>query len=162
MSDIDWFTVYKQTFSTDVDGPNMTSTQVDALVADIVAGRVEVPEIPRRARSHRRWIAGGIAISVIAGGATAAALLNRSKPAHPEEGIACHITADLASDAQVIPPGVDPLAACTQLWLTGALPDIDHPGLATEVTPPMFACVDPGAASTSFRSFLNQPRPALV
>lgn len=150
MSGIDWFTVYKQTFSTDVDGPTMTSTQVDALVADIVAGRVEVPEIPRRARSHRRWIAGGVAISVIAGGATAAALLNLSKPAHPEEGIACHITADLASGAQVIPPAVDPIAACTRLWLAGALPDIDHPGRATEVAPPMFACVDPGGGLDIF------------
>ena len=150
MSDIDWFAVYKQTLSTDVVEPTMTPAQVDGLVADIVAGRVVVPEMPRRARSRRRWIAGGVAIGVIVGGATAAALLNRSKPAHPEEGIACHIAADVASGAQVVPPAVDPLAACTQLWLTGALPDIDHPGQATEVTPPMFACVDPGGGLDVF------------
>ena len=150
MSNIDWFAVYKQSLPTDVGEPDMTSAQIDALVADIVAGRVEVPEMPRSARSRRRWIAGGVAISVIAGGATAAALLNRSRPAHPEQGIACHIAADIASGAQVIPPGVDPLSACTQLWLTGALPDIDHPGRPTEVAPPMFACVDPGGGLDVF------------
>lgn len=150
MSNIDWFAVYKESVQTDAGEPAMTPAQVDALVADIVAGRIEVPEMPGPARSRRRWLAGGVAISVIAGGATAAALLNRNKPTHPEQGIACHVAPDLASSAQVIPPAVDPLAACTQLWLSGALPDIDHPGPATDVVPRMFACVDPGGGLDVF------------
>ena len=156
MSDIEWFAVYKQTIEADAGQPTMSRAEIDALVAEIVAGRIEIPAMQRSRRSRRRWIAAGAAISVIAGGATAAALLNRSKPSHPEEGIACHIAADVASGAQVVPPAVDPLAACAQLWLTGALPDIDHPGRASEVAPPMFACVDPGGGLDVF-PILSEP-----
>jgi hypothetical protein len=156
VSEIDWFAMYKETLEADSCESTMNAAEVEVLIADIIAGRISAPALQRSRRSRRRWIAAGVAISVIAGGATAAALLNRSKPDRPQEGIACHAAADLTTGAVVIPPTKDPLEACVQLWLEGSLPDIDHGGPATDAAPPMFACVDPGGGLSVFPN-LSEP-----
>jgi hypothetical protein len=154
--EIDWFAVYKEMLEADARDSTMNPADVEVLIADIIAGRIEAPKMPRSRRS-RRWIAGGTAVVVLAGGATAAALLNRAEPKHPQEGIACHAAADLTTGEVVIPPAPDPLAACTQLWLVGRLPDIDHGGPATGAAPPLFACVGRGGGLDVFPNLSDPP-----
>jgi hypothetical protein len=157
VSETDWYAIFKQALEADPPGSTMTPEEVDVLIADIHAGRIEIPDMPRPRRVRRRWIAAGAAITVLAGGTVAAALWNGAKPAHPEAGIACRASADPKADAQVIPPATDPLAACTQLWLAGVLPDVVHGGPATDVAPPLFACVDPGGGLDVFPNQADPP-----
>jgi hypothetical protein len=134
--------------------PTMSAEDVDALIADIVKGRIATPRAsgPRR-RRQRRWIAGGIAFSVLAGGTTVAAVW-RSHPRHPEDGIACHASSEL-HDAQtvIVSPTADPLAACGELWLAGVFPSGDDRMAAPGTTLPMFACVGPGGGFEVFPHF---------
>jgi hypothetical protein len=157
VSDTDWYAIFKQTLEADLPESTMTPEQVDVLIADIIAGRIEIPDVPRPRRSRRRWIAAGAAITVLGGGTAVAALWNGAKPTHPEAGIACRASADPKGDAAVLPPARDPLAACAQLWLTGVLPDLDHASPATDVAPPLFACVDPGGALDVFPNLADPP-----
>jgi hypothetical protein len=157
VSDTDWYAIFKQSLDVDLPESTMTPEQVDVLIADIIAGRIEIPDIPRPRRSRRRWIAAGAAVTVLAGGTAVAALWNGAKPTHPEAGIACHASADPKGDAEVIPPAKDPLAACAQLWLAGVLPDLVHGSPATDVAPPLFACVGPGGDLDVFPSLADPP-----
>jgi hypothetical protein len=157
VSDTDWYAIFKQTLEADLPESTMTSEQVDVLIADIIAGRIESSNVPRPRRPRRRWIAAGAAITVLAGGTAVAALWNGAKPTHPEQGIACRASADPKGDAEVLPPAQDPLAACAQLWLAGVLPDLDHAGPATDVAPPLFACVGSGGALDVFPNLADPP-----
>jgi hypothetical protein len=129
---------------------------VDTLIDDIISGRLQ-PTSPGRRRNRRRWLAGGSAVVVLAGGASVAALWPREKPSHPEQGIACHATLETVGNAQVVPPAADPLAACGQLWLQGVLPDLEHGGPATDVAPPLFACVGRGGGLDVFPNLSDPP-----
>ena len=157
MSKIDWFAVYKESLETDGREPTMNPIDVEALIADIVTGRIDVPTMPRSRRTGRRWVAAGAAIAVIAGSATAAALLNRAKPERSQQGIACHAAADLTAGAVVIPTAPGPLAACAQLWLSGTLPDIDHGSPTTGSAPKLFACVGAGGGLDVFPNLSDPP-----
>lgn len=150
----DWFAILRESLRAEERPSPMSTNEVEALIADIVSGRHQ--ETPKRRRG-RRWLAGGTAVVVLAGGATAAALWPRSKPAHPEQGIACHATLEVVGNAQVIPPAADPLEACTELWFSGALPDLRQGGPATDIAPPLFACVGPGGGLEVFPNLSDPP-----
>ena len=94
---------------------------------------------------------------VLAGGATAAALWNRTKPDKPQQGIACHASLQVVGDEQVIPSAADPLEACAQLWLAGVLPNIDKGGPRTDVAPAQFACVGSRGALEVFPNLSDPP-----
>lgn len=157
MTDRDWFATLKTELDAEPVAPTMSPAEVESLISDIVAGRIQAPRVRASHQSRRRWIAGGTALVVLAGGATAAALWNRTKPAHPQEGIACHASLEVIGDVQVIPPAEDPLDACAQLWLAGALPDIENGGSSTDVAPPLFACVGPGGGLDVFPNLSDPP-----
>jgi Cell wall synthesis protein CwsA len=151
----DWFSVLATMLREDeVDVPTMSPTDVDALIAGILDGRIGASGSarPLRRRRRRRWIAGGIAIGVLAGGATAAAVWRSSRPDHPQEGIACHSTAHPSDYTDVIPANADPIAACSQLWSSGAMANGGTAVSATGFTPPaaMFVCIGSGGGLDVF------------
>ena len=157
MTDRDWFAILRTELEAEPPQPPLSASEVDTLIADIVSGRIQPPTKLGPRRSRRRWIAGGTAVVLLAGGATAAALWNRTKPTHPEEGIACHATAQAVGDVAVLPPAADPLDACTKLWLSGALPDISNGGPATDAAPAQFACVGRGGGLDVFPNLSDPP-----
>lgn len=138
VSDTDWFGVLKWTLQSEGPIETMRPDDVEALIVNIVSGRIKAPARDRRHNRHTRrklWAA-GVVVAVLGSGATVAAVWNRSAD-KPHEGIACHVSADLGvTRAVVIPPAADPIAACSNVWGSGAVPA----GHSTEVVPNMFVC----------------------
>jgi hypothetical protein len=150
----EWLAVLRESLKTDERPAPMSTEEVEALIADIISGRSQAT---RKSRHRRRWFAGGTAVVMLAGGATAAAVWPRAKPSHPEQGIACHATLDAHGDAAVIPPAANAIDACQQLWLEGALPDIRNGSPKTDVAPPLFACVSAGGGLEVFPNLADPP-----
>jgi hypothetical protein len=128
----------------------MRPDDVEALIADIVGGRIEAPK-RRSTRGRRKVLAAGLVVGVLGSGAAVAALWNRSNVSKPHEGIACHATADLAvTRAIVIAPAADPIGACTNLWRSGALPDLADGSNQVDIVPKLFVCVGKGGGLEVF------------
>jgi hypothetical protein len=157
MTDRDWFAILKREVEDTPPRRAPSADEVETLITDIVSGRVQPPKTREPRQWRRRWLAGGTVVVVLAGGATAAALWNRTKPEQPQQGIACHASLEIIGGAQVIPPAPDPLKACAQLWLAGVLPDIKNGGPPTDVAPPQFACVGPAGALEVFPNLSDPP-----
>ena len=150
MSDTDWFDVLKSSLQGAQPSDTMRPEDVEMLIGDIVAGRIQAPARRRNHRAPRKLVAAGVIVGVLGSGAAVAALWNTFKPDRPHEGIACHASADVAvTRAVVIAPAADPIAACAKLWRSGALPDVDG-GAATDVIPNLFMCVGRGGGLEVF------------
>jgi Cell wall synthesis protein CwsA len=151
MSERNWMAVLTTVLREEAPRSTMTSAEVDTLIADVVSGRIQPPEQSGlRRRRQRRWIAGGIAFGLLAGGATAAAVWNSRRPDHPQEGVACHASARIDDTLTVvIGQNADPIAACAQLWISGAIPG-GATGATARSAPSMFACVGPGGGLEVF------------
>ena len=150
MSDTDWFAVLKSTLHAEGSTATMRPDDVEALIADIVGGRIEAPAW-RGIRARRKVLAAGLVVGVLGSGAAVAALWNRSNVSRPNEGIACHATADVAvTRAIVIAPADDPIGACTSLWKSGALPDLAEGSDRPNIVPKLFACVGAGGGLEVF------------
>lgn len=150
MSDTDWFAVLKSTLQAEGSTATMLPDDVEALIADIVGGRVEAPK-RRSNRTRRKVLAAGLVVGVLGSGAAVAALWNRSNVSRPQEGIACHASADLGvTRAIVIAPAADPIGACMNLWRSGALPDLADESSRTDIVPKLFVCVGVGGGLEVF------------
>jgi len=150
VSDTDWFAVLKSTLQAEGSTATMQPDDVEALIADIVGGRIEAPKTHSN-RARRKVVAAGLVVGVLGSGAAVAALWNRSNVSKPHEGIACHATADLAvTRAIVIAPAADPIGACANLWRSGALPDLADGSKRVDVVPKLFICVGAGGGLEVF------------
>lgn len=147
----DWFAVLKETLDSERAKATVASHDVEAMIADIVSGRIQAVERPRLGRSRRRWIAMGTVVGVFGGGATAVALWHIARPERPQEGISCHASVDVVETGMLIlPPTADPIGACTELWLTGRLPHVVEKGTSSDAVPALFACVGSGGGLDVF------------
>ena len=153
----DWFAILKAQLDAEPIEPPPSPAKVESLIDDIVSGRIEAPVVRRSRATRRRWIAGGTVVVLLGGGATAAALWNRTKPAYPHVGVACHASAQIRGVVEVIPVASDPGGACAQLWLAGKLPNAEDGGPPADVAPAQFACVGPGGTLEVFPVFPNRP-----
>ncbi|HEY0519881.1 MAG TPA: hypothetical protein VGC84_10355, partial [Ilumatobacteraceae bacterium] len=123
----------------------MSAEDVDAMIGDIIAGRITFDERSRLHVTPRRWVTVGIALTVAAGGATAAAAMWNSRPDRLEAGIACHTSTDTDATAVAIrPSAADPIAACGELWTSGALPNVVGGGARIATPPPLIECIGAG------------------
>lgn len=127
------------------------AVDADELVADIT-GSIDRADRSRgaqvlplhgfpsaRSPRRRRWfVAGSVATIVAVGGAGVAAYV-ALRPSDPVAGIVCRESADPNSYSVVLPLEGDPVAACTNLWKTGDLPNPER-GEANGEIPELVAC----------------------
>jgi hypothetical protein len=148
----DWFGVLKTSLAVEIERPTMTTDDVERMIADILSARVGVEEPPRMPRlRRRRWVGIAVVLGVLGGGATAAAVWNAAHPDRPQEGISCHATTDdLDKQVVILPPAVDAVGACAELWITGAVPGFATNASPDSPSPPLFACVGEGGGVDVF------------
>ncbi len=147
--DRDWYGALGTALLEEADATppiDLDSFDVDEFVADVMAGRFDVPAgaLVSRRRRWKRYGAIGAIIAVTAGGAVAATQLGNEKVRAPRayEGVDC------LSDPYTFPSGTaialsdDPLGDCRELWLLGAMAnDGLGGGPPMDVAPELFACV---------------------
>jgi hypothetical protein len=116
--------------------PKPTGADIDGDVDRVVARARSIADAPNARRRRRRSI-GAVVVGtfVIVGGSVGvAALLRSGQPSQPAQGISCRASEDTRADAIVIPPSVDPIAACAEQWAAGSLGP-------TQEVPPLTVCI---------------------
>ncbi len=125
---------------------DLDAFDVDEFVADVMAGRFDVPAgaLVRRRRRWKRYGAIGVVIAVTAGGAVAATQLGNDKrpAARAYEGVACVVEDRWSAPMMARELTDDPIEDCRQQWLSGAMSDGGN-GPPLDVAPDLFACVSP-------------------
>lgn len=113
-----------------------TAAELDADVDRVVVRARSFADAPT-ARRRRRLSIGAVvvgAIVIVGGSVGVAALLRSGQPTQPAQGIACRAAEDPRADAIVIPPSVDPIAACAEQWAAGTVGP-------TKDVPPLTVCI---------------------
>lgn len=116
--------------------PEPTEVELDADVDRVVVRARSFADAPT-ARRRRRLSIGAVvggAIVIVGGSVGVAALLRSGQPTQSAQGIACRAAEDPRADAIVIPPSVDPIAACAEQWAAGTVGP-------TEDVPPLTVCI---------------------
>lgn len=120
-----------------------------------VTGRT--PSASRSGSRRRRWLTGGaVGVAVVA--TAAFTYLHREQASNPT-GVLCYSTADIDGDRAVLPPGVDPVAACQRPWTDGTFSHAGAPPLAGCVNDAGVATVLPGDQSVCSRLGLAELEP---
>jgi hypothetical protein len=120
-----------------------------------IAGRT--PAVSRSGSRRRRWLTGGaIGVAVVA--TAAFTYLQREQAPNPT-GVLCYASADIDGDRAVLPPDVDPVAACRKRWTDGTFSHAGAPPLAGCVNDAGVATVLPGDRSVCSRLGLAELEP---
>lgn len=131
----------------------------EALLLRILESPVtgQTPALLRSGSRRRRWLVGGaVGVAVVA--TAAFAYLHREQASNPT-GVLCYATAGLDGDRAVLPPDVDPVAACQEPWTDGTFSHAGAPPLAGCVNDAGVATVLPGDRSVCSRLGLAELEP---
>lgn len=127
----------------------VTRQQADRIVAPdelrrAVGSLIAEAGAPKRRVRRRSVLVVGAGVLVVGAGIGANALLTKGQPTRPEHGVDCYSEPRTDSAVVVLPPNVDPLGGCSELWRRGDLPDPGNPLGATQPVPSLVACVGTG------------------
>ena len=123
----------------------MTDERMDELVDGILA-RESRDEVARRRRRRRRAAAAGVGVAILVTSGVAAAVVRGGQPSSPDQGSLCRMEVDLMASAILLPPGVDPIDGCEQLWAEGEFVELGGP----MGVPPLTACIGPNGVVEVF------------
>jgi hypothetical protein len=131
----------------------------EALLLRILESPVTGPTpAASRSRSRRQaWFVGGV-VGVMVVATAAFTYLHREQASNPT-GVLCYATADIDGDRAVLPPDVDPVAACHKPWTDGTFSQAGAPPLAGCVNDAGVATVFPGDQSVCSRLGLAELEP---